>query len=301
MRNQLVYRFIGLLAQAGADLSVYRFIGLLAQAGADLSVYRFIGLSAQAGADLSVYRFIGLLAQAGADLSVYRFIGLSAQAGADLSVYRFIGLSAQAGKNRAVPPRCNFPVSWQIIQDAVQAVVSSRSLRAKAQCFMDVHSLWPETPDSTSILQKSGWKKSADCTESVYQATASLATARVRESGMPVVTCLIKNIKEFTTQWTKKATLGSKPSCDIAQCSSLLGSNTSIAHRVGQNFGPFVSVRFPWPSWTHINTLEKMKMEQGTVVSTWYLDWVHRPLLALLSTGWLVGAACQSRVNATWR
>ncbi len=61
-------------------------------------------------------------------------------------------------------------------------------------------SLWPETPDSTSILlQKSGWKKSADCTESVYQATASLATARVRESGMPVVTCLIKNIKEFTT------------------------------------------------------------------------------------------------------
>ena len=48
--------------------------------------------------------------------------------------------------------------------------------------------------DSTSILlQKSGWKKSADCTESVYQATASLATARVRESGMPVVTCLIKN------------------------------------------------------------------------------------------------------------
>ena len=53
MRNQhrpmLIYRFIGLLAQAGADLSVYRFIGLLAQAGADLSVYRFIGLSAQAG------------------------------------------------------------------------------------------------------------------------------------------------------------------------------------------------------------------------------------------------------------
>ena len=45
----LIYRFIGLLAQAGADLSVYRFIGLLAQAGADLSVYRFIGLSAQAG------------------------------------------------------------------------------------------------------------------------------------------------------------------------------------------------------------------------------------------------------------
>ena len=41
----------------------------------------FIGLSAQAGADLSVYRFIGLSAQAGADLSVYRFIGLSAQAG----------------------------------------------------------------------------------------------------------------------------------------------------------------------------------------------------------------------------
>ena len=79
---------------------IYRFIGLLAQAGADLSVYRFIGLSAQAGADLSVYRFIGLSAQAGADLSVYRFIGLSAQAGADLSVYRFIGLSAQAGKNR---------------------------------------------------------------------------------------------------------------------------------------------------------------------------------------------------------
>ena len=45
----LNYRFIGLLAQAGADLSVYRFIGLSAQAGADLSVYRFIGLSAQAG------------------------------------------------------------------------------------------------------------------------------------------------------------------------------------------------------------------------------------------------------------
>ena len=45
----LIYRFIGLLAQAHADLSVYRFIGLLAQAGADLSVYRFIGLSAQAG------------------------------------------------------------------------------------------------------------------------------------------------------------------------------------------------------------------------------------------------------------
>ena len=79
---------------------IYRFIGLLAQAGADLSVYRFIAFLAQAGADLSVYRFIGLSAQAGADLSVYRFIGLSAQAGADLSVYRFIGLSAQAGKNR---------------------------------------------------------------------------------------------------------------------------------------------------------------------------------------------------------
>ena len=63
-------------------------------------IYRFIGLLAQAGADLSIYRFIGFLAQAGADLSVYRFIGLSAQAGADLSVYRFIGLSAQAGKNR---------------------------------------------------------------------------------------------------------------------------------------------------------------------------------------------------------
>ena len=76
----LIYRFIGLLAQAGADLSVYRFIGLLAQAGADLSVYRFIGLSAQAGADLSVYRFIGA--------GRCRFV-----------LYRFIGLSAQAGKN----------------------------------------------------------------------------------------------------------------------------------------------------------------------------------------------------------
>ena len=66
-------------------------------------IYRFIGLLAQAGADLSVYRFIGLLAQAGADLSVYRFIGLLAQAGADLSVYRFIG----AGRKKpAVPPRC---------------------------------------------------------------------------------------------------------------------------------------------------------------------------------------------------
>ena len=65
-----------------------------------MPICRFIGLLAQAGADLSVYRFIGLSAQAGADLSVYRFIGISAQAGADLSVYRFIGLSAQAGKNR---------------------------------------------------------------------------------------------------------------------------------------------------------------------------------------------------------
>ena len=55
----LIYRFIGLLAQAGADLSVYRFIGLLAQAGADLSVYRFIVVTLGEGLapEISIYFF----------------------------------------------------------------------------------------------------------------------------------------------------------------------------------------------------------------------------------------------------
>ena len=74
---------------------IYRFIGLLAQAGADLSVYRFIGLSAQAEC-----RFVRLSVYRRRPVPICPFIGLSAQAGADLSVYRFVGLSAQAGKNR---------------------------------------------------------------------------------------------------------------------------------------------------------------------------------------------------------
>ena len=131
-RPMLIYRFIGLLAQAGADLSVYRFIGLSAQAGADLSVYRFIGAGRCRFVRLSVYRFIGAGRCRFVRLSVYRrrpvpicpFIGLSAQAGADLSVYRFIG----AGRKKpAVPPRCIF--QYKIVSEIGRVRSPKRRVR----------------------------------------------------------------------------------------------------------------------------------------------------------------------------
>ena len=133
----LIYRFIGLLAQAGADLSVYRFIGLLAQAGADLSVYRFIGLSAQAGADLSVYRFIGA--------GRCRFVRLSVYRRRPVPICPFIGLSAQAGKNRPCHHAGNIYIIYNILYPYAIGMMSVFSQTLAVQ----------KTPLSTVTLEPS--------------------------------------------------------------------------------------------------------------------------------------------------
>lgn len=155
---------------------------------------------------------------------------------------------------------CNFQTIWQIIQDA-QAVVSCRSLRAKAQCFMDVHSLWIPLTWNTRFhkhttsevrFEREHW---TDCTDSVYQATASLATARVRESGMPVVTCLIENIKKQLSAQNQVATL-------LNAHHSLARTHPLHTDRIG--FWTFCECSVPM---AFIDKLKKMNMELRLVVS----------------------------------